>query len=118
MMKRIPLGPLTMPSWLKHPVPSTWNFTTSNGGEFDALFVAASSGSFFVVDSRDPDHIVHELLFVGAGATTGELGGSFSTPDMFSEGVGPIGMIPGRSSLALSDFGGSGLILSMAAGLG
>jgi hypothetical protein len=61
---------------------------------------------------------------IGAGVTTSKgpipfgIGGSFSTPDMFSEGVGPIGMRPGKSSLKLSDFGGSGLIFSMAAGFG
>jgi hypothetical protein len=76
----------------------------SDDAEFDALVFAAGKVSFFVKDDNDPDGIVHELLFVGAGVTTSKgpipfgIGGSFSTPDMFSEGVGPIGMRPGKSS--------------------
>jgi hypothetical protein len=112
------------PTWLSSPVPSSWNFTTSDDAEFDAPVFAAGKGSFFVKDDNDSDGIVHELLFVGAGVTTSKgpipfgIGGSFSTPDKFSEGVGPIGKRPGKSSLKLSDFGGSGLIFSMAAGFG
>ncbi len=112
------------PSWLRRPINSTWSFTTSEGAEFDALVFAAGKGSFYVVDDRDPDKIVHELLYVGVGATTSKgpipfgIGGSFSTPDMFSEGIGKIGMKPSMKSLELKDFSGSGLIVSMAAGIG
>jgi hypothetical protein len=103
---------------------STWTFETSEGGEFDALIFAAGKGSFYVSDSRDPDGIVHELLYVGAGVSKSKgpipfgIGGSFSTPDMPSSGIGPIMMKPSKSSLELSDFGGSGLILTAAAGIG
>lgn len=88
------------------------------------MIFAGGKGSFFVVDDRDPDSIVHELLYVGAGLSTSKgpvpfgIGGAFSTPDMFSEGIGKIGMKPSKASLELSDFSGSGLILSMAAGIG
>lgn len=51
---------VSWPSWLKSPVASSWNFTTSEGGEFDALVVAAGKGSFYVKDDNDPDGIVHE----------------------------------------------------------
>jgi hypothetical protein len=115
---------VSWPSWIKHPEPSSWEFTTSEGGEFDALVFAAGKGSFYVKDDNDPDGIVHELLYVGLGVTTSKgpipfgVGGSFSTPDMFSEGVGKIGMKPGKGKLTTSDFGGSGLIASMSAGIG
>ena len=101
--------------------PSSWEFTTSGGAEFDALIFAAGSGSFFVVNGDDPDGIVHELLFVGAGLTTSKgpipfgIGGSFSTPEMPSSGVGPIMQKAGHK-LKTSDFGGSGLILTAAGG--
>ncbi|WP_448956046.1 hypothetical protein [Labrys neptuniae] len=117
------LSSLSWPAWLKKPVASSWNFTTSEGAEFDALVFSAGKGSFYVVDDDDPDGIVHEILYVGAGVTTSKgpipfgIGGSFSTPDMFSEGVGPIGMRPDKTRLELSDFAGSGLILSMGAGV-
>ena len=112
----------TLPGWLSRPVPSTWEFVTSEGGEFDATIFAAGKGSFYIKDSAG-DGIVHELLYVGLGLTTskgvtGAIGGSFSTADMFSEGVGNIGMRPGKSSLTASDFSGSGLILSFAIGPG
>jgi hypothetical protein len=117
------LPPISVwPSWLKKPIASSWSFTTSEGGEFDALVFAAGKGSFYIVDDRDPDGIVHEVLYVGMGLSTSKgpvpfgVGGSFSTADMYSEGVGKIGMKPGMASLELSDFGGSGLIISVAAG--
>lgn len=97
--------------------PSTWSFDTSEGSEFDALFVATGKGSFYIKDSRDPDQIVHEILYVGLGVTKSKgpipfgIGGSFSTPDMWSMGVGNIVMQAGRTSLALADFGGVGLIV-------
>jgi hypothetical protein len=109
------------PSWLAKPDASTWNFTTSESAEFDALIFAAGKGSFYVVDDDDSDSIVHEILYVGVGLTKSKgpipfgIGGSFSTPDMPSSGVGPIGQKPGRK-LKLSDFGGSGLILTAAGG--
>jgi hypothetical protein len=114
--------PTSWPPWLKRPVPSTWTFTTSESAEFDALIFAAGKGSFYITDSRDPDEIVHEILYVGAGLTTSKgpipfgIGGTFSTPEMPSSGVGPIGMKPSKSSLELNDFGGTGLILTAAYG--
>src|SRR5215471_2492313 len=113
----------TLPSWLSKPVPSTWSFQTSQGAEFDASIFAAAKGSFYVIDSSDEDEIVHEILYVGAGVTKSKgpipfgIGGTFSTPDMPSAGVGPIVQPRGRA-LRLNDFGGSGLILSAAAGVG
>ena len=113
-----------VPRWLNSPKSSSWNFTTSEGAEFDALFFAAGKGSFYVKDDNDPDSLVHEILYVGLGLTKSKgpipfgIGGSFSTPDMFSEGEGPIGMSPHKAQLDVSDFGGSGLILSMAGGVG
>jgi hypothetical protein len=119
------LPELSFPSWIFKPNASTWTFTTSESAEFDALIFSAGKGSFYVTDSRDSDEIVHEILYVGAGVTKSKgpipfgIGGAFSTPDMPSSGVGPIGMKPTKPSLELSDFSGSGLILSAAAaGLG
>ena len=111
------------PSWIGRPEASTWNFTTSESAEFDALVFAAGKGSFYVTDDDDSDGIVHEILYVGAGLTKSKgpipfgIGGSFSTPDMPSSGIGPIVEKPGRK-LKLSDFGGSGLIFSAAGGAG
>lgn len=111
------------PSWIVRPEASTWNFTTSESAEFDALVFAAGKGSFYVTDDDDSDGIVHEILYVGAGLTKSKgpipfgIGGSFSTPDMPSSGIGPIVEKPGRK-LKLSDFGGSGLIFSAAGGAG
>ncbi|MEO8071620.1 MAG: hypothetical protein ABI891_00240 [Acidobacteriota bacterium] len=113
-----------LPAWAFRPLASTWTFTTSESGEFDALIFAAGKGSFYVTDSRDPDEIVHEILYVGAGVTKSKgpipfgVGGAFSTPDMPSSGVGPIMMGSSKSSLELSDFEGSGIIFSAAAGIG
>jgi hypothetical protein len=117
------LSSVFWPSRLTSPVPSTWSFTTWRA-DFDALVVAFGKGSFYVVDDNDPDGIVHEQLYAGLGVTTGKgaipfgIGGSFSTPDMFSQGIGNIGMIPGKSSLNASDIGGSGLIISTSGGGG
>ena len=117
------LRTVSWPSWLRRAIPTTWTFTTSESAEFDALIFAAGKGSFFITDSRDPDGIVHEILYVGAGLTKSKgpipfgIGGSFSTPDMPSFGVGPIGRKPSAPSLELNDFGGSGLILTAAGGI-
>ncbi|MGD0047333.1 MAG: hypothetical protein ABSE42_09960 [Bryobacteraceae bacterium] len=104
--------------------PSTWSFVTSEGSEFDATFVATAKGSFYVVDSRDPDGIQHELLFVGLGVTKGKgpipfgIGGSFSTPDMWSAGLTKILRLQAKPTLELSDLGGVGVIYSGAIGGG
>lgn len=114
---------LLIPDWFLHPAHSTWSFTTSEGGEFDATIVAAAKGSYYVQDSRDADAIQHELLYVGLGVTVSKgpipfgIGGSFSTPDMYSAGVGNIYMKPSKGSIELSDFGGSGFIVSGSIGL-
>jgi hypothetical protein len=119
--------PSLFPGWLSsgiHLSPSTWEFTTSEGVEFDAFFAAGGKGSIYVKDSTDPDQIVHELLYAGLGLTTSKgpipfgIGASFSTPDMFSEGVGPIMLAPGRRALSAKDFGGLGVILSFSIGVG
>ena len=111
------------PAWLQSPEPSTWSFTTSEAAEINALIFAGAKGSFYVQDSGDPDEIIHEILYVGAGLTMSQgllpfgLGGSFSTPDAPSAGVGPIGQKPGRK-LGLDDFGGTGLIIGASGGIG
>lgn len=103
---------------------STWTFTTSEAAEFDALVFSAGKGSFWVTDSRDPDEIEHEILYVGMGATMSKgpipfgIGGSFSTWNMPSSGVGPIGMTASKKTLELKDFGGTGLIITAAGGVG
>lgn len=97
---------------------SSWEFTTSEGAEFDALAFAAGKGSFYVKNTDDADEIQHELLYVGAGMSMSKgpipltVGGSFSTPDMPSEGAGPIALAPDRITLTTSDFSGLGFILS------
>jgi hypothetical protein len=108
-------------SWLFKPEASSWNFTTSENVEFDALIFAGGKGSFYVVNDDDPDGIVHEILYVGLGLTKSKgpipfgIGGCFSTPDMPSAGVGPISQKQGRK-LNLDDFAGSGIILTAAGG--
>jgi len=103
--------------------PSSWVFDTSEGIEFDALVFAAGKGSFYIKDRNDPDGIVHEMLYVGGGLTKSKgplpvIGGSFSTPDMYSEGVGPIMTKPFKI-LTIDDFASArtGLILSGAYGI-
>jgi hypothetical protein len=104
---------------------TTWEFDTSEGGEFDALVFAAGKGSFYIKDSHDPDGIVHEMLFVGLGLSTGKgpipfgVGGSFSTPDMYSAGVGKIKTRKAGGIVTLADFQGvhTGYICSVAGGL-
>lgn len=112
---------MTWPDWLTKnvkPKPSTWHFDTSEAAEFDALVYSASKGSLYVKDSNDEDGIIHELLYVGAGVTQSKgplpfgIGGTFSTPDMYSEGVGPIMIAPGRKTLGVKDFAGLGMIVS------
>jgi len=105
-------------------VQSSWEFVTSEGAEFDAAIFGASKGSIYVKDTNDPDGIVHELLYVSFGFSTGKgpipfgIGGSFSTPDMYSSGT--IYRHRHLSKLATDDFGGVGEILSasMGGGLG
>jgi hypothetical protein len=94
---------------------SNWQFDTSEGAEFSAAVFSASKGSFYVKDKTDTDGILHEILYVGLGFNVGKslpVGGSFSTPEMYSEGVGPILLGPGKSTLWANDFGGTGLIMS------
>jgi hypothetical protein len=106
-------------------VDTTWVFDTSEGAEFDALLFAAGKGSFYIKDTADPDQIVHEMLFVGLGLTKGKgpipfsIGGSFSTPDMFSHGLGPIQTQNPSGILTLADFQGvhMGTIISAAGGV-
>jgi hypothetical protein len=117
------LASFSAPSWMSHGKASTWEFTTSESVEFDATIFAAGKGSFYITDTSDSDGIVHEILYVGLGLTKSKgpipfgIGGAFSTPDMPSAGEGPILMKPSAKSLALSDFGGSGLIVTAAGGL-
>src|SRR5450759_2893657 len=94
--REVPMFSLSLfspPSWIGRPEASTWNFTTSESAEFDALVFAAGKGSFYVTDDDDSDGIVHEILYVGAGLTKSKgpipfgIGGSFSTPDMPSSGT-------------------------------
>ncbi|MFD2934200.1 hypothetical protein [Spirosoma flavum] len=101
---------------------SSWIFDTSEGIEFDALVFAAGKGSFYIKDKNDPDGIVHEMFYVGGGLTTSKgplpvIGGAFSTPDMYSAGVGPIATKPFKI-LTLDDFSSArtGLIISGAYG--
>jgi hypothetical protein len=61
------LSMLSSPGWLWKPESSSWDFTTSESAEFDALIFAAGKGSFYVIDDNDADGIVHEILYVGAG---------------------------------------------------
>jgi hypothetical protein len=56
----------------KTDADSTWSFDTSESVEFDALFVAFGKGSFYIKDSRDPDGIVHEILYVAPGVSKGK----------------------------------------------
>jgi hypothetical protein len=105
-------------------VNTTWVFDTSEGAEFDAAIFAAGKGSFFIKDTTDPDLIVHEMLFVGMGLSKGKgpipfgIGGSFSTPDMYSQGLGPIQTQNASGILTLADFQGvhMGTIISAAGG--
>jgi hypothetical protein len=87
-----------LPSWLTNnrtpSLPkSTWKFTTSEGVEWDAVAFAFGKGSFFLTDSTDADGIVHEVHYVGLGATTSKgpvpfgLGAGISNVDMRSGGV-------------------------------
>lgn len=115
---------MTWPDWVWRPIESTWSFDTSEGVEFDATALAFGKGSFYLYDENDSDKIRHEILYVGLGATTSKgpiplsVGGGFSTPDMWSESAGKVGMKPSLSKLELSDFGGSGLIASFSMALG
>ena len=93
-------------------VDTTWVFDTSEGIEFDASMFAAGKGSFYIKDTTDPDQIVHEMLFVGMGLTTSKgpiplgIGGAFSSPDMYSTGLGPIQTQKPGGILKLADFQG------------
>jgi hypothetical protein len=49
---------------------TSWNFTTSESAEFDALIFAAGKGSFYVIDDNDADGIVHEILIRRRRGTT------------------------------------------------
>jgi len=99
-----------------------WQFVTSEGAEIDALIFATGKGSFYVKDTTDPDGIVHELLYVGLGAAKGKgpipfgIGGSFSSPDMWSDGLAPIMRHARVANLTPDDFAGVGTIISGAFG--
>jgi hypothetical protein len=109
--------------WLMNWPRSTWSIKTSASGEIDVTVFAGSAGTFYVADSTDPYCALHQVQYTGLGLTwskgpfPGALGGSYSTVDMPGGGWGNIGMKPGMSSLSLSDFAGSGLILSAALSL-
>jgi len=104
--------------WVTNWVPSTWKIETSATGELDAAMFAASAGTFYLTDSSDPSHAQHIVQYAGIGLTISKggipffLSGSYSTTDMPGGGVGNIGMKPGKGSLSLSDFAGSGCIIS------
>ena len=104
--------------WLMNWPSSTWSIKTSAGGEIDLTVFAGSAGTFYVADSTDPQCALHQVQYTGLGLTwskgpfPGTLGGSYSTVDMPGGGWSNIGMKPGMSSLSLSDFAGSGCILS------
>lgn len=105
-------------------VDTTWVFDTSEGIEFDATIFAFGKGSFYIKDTKDPDQIVHEMLFVGVGLTKSKgpipfgIGGDYSTPDMYSVGLGPIQTQKPSGILTLADFQGvhAGTIISGTAG--
>ena len=94
---------------------SSWEFVTSEGGEFNALIVTTGKGSLYLRDKNDPDQIVHEMMYVGIGGSISvgsPVGGSFSTPDMYSEGAGPVLMASNKKALVTNDFSGHGLIVA------
>jgi len=100
--------------------PSTWRIKTSESKELDLSILAKAAGNFYLTDSSDPNGLLHPVHYVGTGLTTSKgcfefvFGGSYSTTDMPGGGVGCIYMKPGKGSLSLSDFFGSGCIISAA----
>ena len=99
--------------------PSPWKFVTSEGADFSASYFIAAKGSFYVRDDSDPDHIVHELMYAGAGFQLGKgmpVGFSFSTADFDNLFLGRIYYGP-RNYFGISadDFSGPGIIISGAA---
>lgn len=95
-------------------VSTPWSFSTSGGGSASALVFGVSGGVLYLKNDNTKEE--KKLWYGAGGASVGPLpgGGSFSTPDMFSSGVGHI---RGRTEGALTfdDLTGPICILSVAA---
>jgi len=88
-----------------------WKFTTSGGGSLSAWIVAGTGGSVFLTNTSTGEN--GRLRYLAGGSTLGPapVGGSISTVDMFSIGLGNIRAI--RPDLPLSAMQGGIAILGL-----
>jgi hypothetical protein len=90
-------------------VSSPWTFTSSAGLSLGALEVGASGGILYLKNGDEEQKLIYGI----AGASIGPLpaGGSFSTPDMWSTGLGNI-RSRAKTPLTFDDMTGAMCVVS------
>lgn len=87
-----------------------WLFASSAGVSGGAVFIGASGGKLYLQNSETNEK--PELWFAAAGGSAGApVAGSYSTPSMWSTGIGNIRQRGGQGKLAFGDLQGPTVML-------
>lgn len=87
-----------------------WRFASSAGASGGAVFIGASGGKLYLANSATKE--TPELWFAAAGGSAGApFSGSYSTPSMWSTGIGNIRQRGGQGALSFSDMQGPMVML-------
>ena len=87
-----------------------WSFASSAGVSGGAVFIGASGGKLYLQNSESKEK--PELWFAAAGGSAGApFAGSYSTPSMWSTGIGNIRQRGGQGKLTFSDMQGPTIML-------